>query len=71
MFERIDIIEQIHKEGTPYKTITWVDANCASHGRKRKRGLSASPTNPEKGCSKKRKKNHSGHPINLPTGDKT
>ena len=71
MFERIDIIEQIHKEGTPYKTITWVDANRASHGRKRKGEENALPTNPDKGRTGRCKKNFSCHLSNRTTSNKT
>ena len=35
------------------------------------RGGAASPTNPEKVSTGKRRKNHAVHTINRPTGDKT
>ena len=67
-------IKQISKvlECAPCKTKNTREEAIRARGRVNFMvGGGASPTNPEKGCSKKRKKNHSGHPINLPTGDKT
>ena len=46
------------------------DAYRASNGRKCKGGESTSPTNPEKGCTGKRKKNYADHLSDRMTGDK-
>ena len=51
----METAEKIYKDGNTSKTPTRADANRASHGRKRKGGESASPTNPERGRAGKRK----------------
>ena len=56
MFELMEIAEQVYEVIKYYKTTTKSDANCASHGRKRKGGKSASPIKTEKGRAGKRKK---------------
>ena len=55
MFKQMEVTEKFYKGVTPSKTSIGVDANRASHGRKRKGGESTSPNNPEKGCAGKRK----------------
>ena len=71
MFKRMEIDERISEEGIPSKTPIRADTNRAIHGRKRKGGEAASPTNPQKGRTSKIKTNHSGHPTDRPTGTKT
>ena len=70
MFEQTEIAEQVYEGGTPSKTPTRADANREGHIRKCKGGESASPTNPKKGRSDKRKTKNSGYPSNVRTVDK-
>ena len=67
----MEVSENVYKEVTLYKINTREYANRARNVRKRNGGESASTTNPKKGCSGKRKKNHAVHPSNCPTSDKT
>ena len=69
--ERMEFAEKIYKGGTNSKTPIRAYANRAIKGRKRKGGEDASPTNPETGCSGKRKKKFAGHLSDRPTGGKT
>ena len=71
MFERMEIADKFYEGEIPSKITIRAEADRASHGRKRKGVEAASPTNPKKGRAGKRKKNHSGHPSDQPTGDKT
>ena len=61
MFERMEIAEQVYKWGTPSKTNIREHANRAIIGRKLKVWEAAFPTNPDKGRTRKCKKNHAGH----------
>ena len=70
MFERIEIAEQVYEVGNTSKNTKRVEADRASHGRKRKGGESAFPTNPKKGRTGKCKTNHAGRMSNRPTGAK-
>ena len=70
MFEHIEIFEQLYKGGNNSKSTNRTEADHASHGRKRKGEEAAMPTNPDKGCSGKHKKNHAGHPSDRTTGAK-
>ena len=70
MFERMEIAEQFYEGGTPSKTTTRADPNRASHGKKHKGGEDSSEINLKKGCAGNRKKNHAGHTIDRPTGEK-
>ena len=49
LFERIEVAEKIYKSGNTSKNPIREDTNWASHGRNRKGGKTASPTNPETG----------------------
>ena len=69
MFERMDIAEKVYEGVTPSKTTTREESYHASHVRKCKGGEATSPTNPEKGCTGKRKKNHEVHSSDLMTGE--
>ena len=69
MFEHMKIADQVYEEGLPSQTTTRADFGRASHVRKYKGGESFSPTKPKKGRSGKRKKNHSGHQSDHPTGE--
>ena len=71
MFKRMEIEDKVYKGGTPSKTITRADANCASYVRKHKGGEDALTTNPKKGRDGKWKNNHAGYPSDRPIGDKT
>ena len=71
IFERMEIAEQVYKGGNAYKNTNREEANHVSHERKRKEGEAYSPTNPEKGCAGKRKKNNAGHPRDWMTYAKT
>ena len=70
MFERMEIAETIYKGGSPSKNNQRAESDRASFVRKKKRGGSASPSNPEKGQAGKHKKKYSGHPSDAPTGAK-
>ena len=70
MFERTEIVDAIYEGGAPSKNTQHSEDDRASSGRKQKVGGSASPSNPEKGCTSKRKRNDAGHPSNAPTGAK-
>ena len=67
-FERMEIAEQVYEGVTPSKTTTREEADCVSHGRRHKGGEAASPTNPKKGRTGKRKNNNTGHQSYFPTG---
>ena len=69
--ERMEVAEKIYEGGNTSKTPIRADAKRASHGRKRKGGESASPTNPGTGRAGKRKKTNTVHPSNRLTGGKT
>ena len=71
MFKCVEITEQFYEGVTPSKTTTGAYSNYASHGSTRKVGEATLPTNTEKECAEKHKKNHEGHPSDKPTGDKT
>ena len=55
MFEHMEVAEQVYAGGTPSKTPTRAESNRGSHVRKRKGWETASPTNPKKGRTGKRK----------------
>ena len=58
MFEQMEISEQAYEGQTPSKKIIREDANREKHVSKIKGGEFASPTNPEKGHTGKRKTNN-------------
>ena len=71
MFEHIEIAELVYEGGTLSKiTKHTANSNRNSHDRKRKGRKAALSTNPEKGRSRKRKKNQAGYLSNCPTGEK-
>ena len=70
IFERMYITGSIYKGGAPSKNAQQVEAYCASYGRKKKWGTSASPSNPDQGRSGKRKRSNADHMSNEPTGAK-
>ena len=70
MFERMEISEQVYSGVTPYKKPIKEDSNCASHVKKINRGEAASPTNPNKGRTVKRKTKNAGHASDCPNGGK-
>ena len=70
VFERMEIAEQVYKGVTPSKTPTRAEANRGGHTRKLKGGEATSPTNPEKGCTGKRKTKNAGNLSDAPTRDK-
>ena len=70
MFDRMESAEQVEKGEKPSKNTQRAESDHSSLGRKKKGGGSASPSNPEKGCDGKRKRNHAGHQSDDPTGSK-
>ena len=71
MFEFMEISEQVYKCGDTSKSNNSAEADHGSHKRKHTGGESTSPTNPEKGRSSKRKKDHAGHMSDWTTSAKT
>ena len=72
MFEHTETAEQVYKLKKLLKKIPRADSNRDSHARKRKRGESASPTNPDRVRTDKRKTKNEVSPSNKTTGaDKT
>ena len=67
----MEVAEQSYEWGTPSKTPIREYANCVSHGRKQKGGVSTFPTNTEMVRAGKRKKNYAGHLSDQTTGGKT
>ena len=70
MFKRMEVAEKVYEYGTTSKIPIRKDANCPSHGRKRKGGEAASPTKPRKVCAGKRKIIDAGNRSNWLTGEK-
>ena len=70
MFKRREVAEKVYEYGTTSKIPIRKDANCPSHGRKRKGGEAASPTKPRKVCAGKRKIIDAGNRSNWLTGEK-
>ena len=68
----MEIAEQVYEQKSPPKTFIRSDANRDSHVTKQKWGEAASPINPEKGRSGKRKKINSVSPReNMTSAEKT
>ena len=71
MFKEIEISEQVYEGGTPSKTITRADYDCASYGRKLKAVEASLPTNLDKGPRWQVQEKHSFHMSNPPTVEET
>ena len=67
----MEATEKIYEDGNTSKTPPRADASRASHGRKRKGGEAASPTNPETGCVGKSKTRNVVHLRSRLAGGKT
>ena len=67
----MEAAEKIYEGRNTSKTQPREDANRASHGRKRKGGEAASPTNPDTSRTGKRKTRNAGHPSDRLTRGKT
>ena len=70
MFKRMEIAEEICKGGAPFKNNQRAEADRYSFYRKQKGGLAASPSNPKKCRTGKRKTIVAGHPRNSPNSAK-
>ena len=70
MFERMEIVEALYEEGAPSKNTQGEEAYHSISERKKKGGVSASPSNPYQGRADKRKINDAGHMSDAPTGAK-
>ena len=68
MLKHIDTTEQVCKGWTPFQNNHGADDNCTSYGGGR--GGCALLSNPDKGRTIARKRNHVGLPSNDLTGDK-
>ena len=71
LFKRMEVAEKNYKGGNNSKTTITEDTNHTSHGRKRKGGEAASPTNTEKIRAGKHKTRNVGHPSDRPIRGKT
>ena len=70
IFKRMEVAEKVYGDGTTSKTPIREDSNRASHVSKWQGGEVASPTNPKKGCSDKRKTRNASNPSNKTTWGK-
>ena len=61
---------QVYEGGNTSKNTNGAEADHVINGSNCKVGEADSSTNPKKGRTGKRKKNHAGHPSNRPTGAK-
>ena len=66
----MEVVEKIYEGRNTSKNPPRADDKRASHGRKRKIVEAALHTNPDTGCTGKRKTRNEGHPSDWPTGGK-